>query len=320
MRSLLARLAVLGALAVSLSACGGGTGNSLPFAGGPNQAGGSPGTIQSGSNGQALIRFIQGSPDVFGSFGGPPPSGTVDVCIDNLSLGILGGTAKYGSAATSTANSGTLVSIAGGISHTVAVYPTLGAVGAGTTAGSECATAPGPFFGTSPLAVTTIAPGNNVRLTIVLAGTAATKTFGLYVFAEPSFIIAPAGSEVISHNAAPAFSAGKPGVGFGTCSTTVTPCVTAAALTGAGSVAPAKIATAPAAPTTTPVTSALPAIPAGFYDGIGVPAGIPVPITSVVAPTPPAGQPYIIDLYAIDGPAGGLNLVPVVEQTLGYGF
>ena len=35
MRSLLARLAVLGALAVSLSACGGGTGNSLPFAGGP---------------------------------------------------------------------------------------------------------------------------------------------------------------------------------------------------------------------------------------------------------------------------------------------
>jgi len=316
MRSLLARLAVLGALAVSLSACGGGTGNSLPFAGGPNQAGGSPGTIQSGANGQALIRFIQGSPDVTSAAN---PNGTVDVCVDNLSLGVLGGSAKYGAAATSTANSGTLASIPGGIPHTVSVFVTQPG-GAGTTPGSECATAPGPFFGSAPLAVTTISPGNNVRLTIVLAGTAATKTFGLYVFAEPSFIIAPAGSEVISHNAAPAFSAGKPGVGFGTCSTTVTPCVTAATLTGAGSVAPAKIATAAAAPTTTPVTSALAAIPAGFYDGIGVPAGVPVPITSVVAPTPPAGQPYIIDLYAIDGPAGGLNLVPITEQTLGYGF
>jgi hypothetical protein len=310
MRSLLARLAVLGALAVSLSACGGGTGNSLPFAGGPNQAGGTAGTIQSGSNGQALIRFIQGSPDLVTAAN---PSGTVDICIDNLALGITVGSAKFG------ATAGSLVSIAGGIPHTVAVFPTL-TPGFGEAPGSECATAPGPFFGTSPTAVTTISPGNNVRLTIVLAGTAASHTLGLYVFAEPSFVIAPAGNEVISHNAAPAFSIGKTGVGFGTCSTTVTPCAVAATLAGAANLPPAKIATAGAATTTAATVSALAAIPAGFYDGIGVPAGTVVPVTSVPAPAPGAGVPYIIDLYAIDAAAGGLSLVAVSEQTLGFGF
>ena len=33
-----------------------------------------------------------------------------------------------------------------------------------------------------------------------------------------------------------------------------------------------------------------------------------------------AGQPYVIELYAIDAAAGGLNLVAVPELTLGYGF
>jgi hypothetical protein len=318
MRSLLARLAALGALAVSLSACGGGNGTSLPFAGGPNQAGGTSGTIQTGSNGQALIRFIQGSPDLVTAAN---PTGTVDVCIDNLSLGIIGGSAKFGGAATSTANSGTLVSIAGGISHTVAVYPTLTG-GAGNTPGSECATAPGPFFGIPAVAVTTIAPGNNVRFTIVLGGTAASHTFGLYVFTEPSFIIAPAGNEVISHNAAPAFTAAQAtkAVGFGTCSTTATPCATAVTLAGAGDLAVAKVATAGASTTTAGTVSALAAIPAGFYNGVGVTAGSVVPVTSVPAPAPGAGLPYIIDLYAIDAAAGGLSLVAVSEQTLGYGF
>src|ERR1700688_3234127 len=99
MRSLLARLAVLGAFAVSMSACAGGNGNSLPFAGAPNGAGGVPGTFQSGSNGQLLLRFIQGSPDLFSFFGGPPASGTVDVCLDNQPLGLTGGVATYGNRA-----------------------------------------------------------------------------------------------------------------------------------------------------------------------------------------------------------------------------
>ena len=75
MRSLLARLAVLGAFAVSVSACVGGSGTALPFAGGPNGSGGSSGTFQSLANGQMLTRFIQGSPDTFSSFGGPPRAG-----------------------------------------------------------------------------------------------------------------------------------------------------------------------------------------------------------------------------------------------------
>ncbi len=317
MRSLLARLAVLGALAVSMSACGGGTGTSLPFAGGPNNGGGQSGTIQTGSNGQALLRFIQGSPDVVTASNN---SGSVDVCVDNLSLGVLGGTAQYGKPATGA--TGTLTSVPAGIGHTIAVYTSLGSGAGGFgAAGSQCATAPGPYFGFSPLAVTTVVPPINGRVTIVLTGTKATNTFGLYGFTEPSFVVAPAGNEIISHNAAPAFSSTSGGkVGFGTCSTTVTPCVTPVTLPGAGSISPPKIATAGAITTATSNTSPINVIPAGFYDGIGVPTGTVVPITSIVAPNAQSGQPYIIDLYAIDAPAGGLNLVAVPEQSLGFGF
>jgi hypothetical protein len=319
MRSPLVRLAILAALAVSISACGGGTGSSLPYAGPPNNGGGGGGTYQSGSNGQTLLRVIQGSPDVVTA---KNPTGTIDICVDQLSLGILGGSAAYGKPATSTANSGTLVSIPGGIPHTISAYPTLGNGSGGLgTAGAECTSAPGPYFGIKPIAVTTIAPGNNVRWTVVLAGTAATNTFGFYVFAEPSFVIAPAGSEVISHNAAPAFSSANGGtVGFGTCSTSATPCVTATTLPGGGSLTTPNIATPGASIPKAAVTSPLAAMPAGFYDGAGVATGTVAPITSVAAPSPQAGQPYIIDLYAIDAPLGRLGLVAVAEQALGYGF
>ena len=68
------------------------------------------------------------------------------------------------------------------------------------------------------------------------------------------------------------------------------------------------------------VTSGINSVPAGFFDGIGVAAGTPVPITSVAAPNAVAGQPYVITQYAYDGPAGGLNLISFVESTLGFGF
>src|ERR1700736_2347451 len=98
MRSLLARLAVLGTFAVATAACSNGSGGALPFSGPPNNAGGSQGQFQSGSNGQALLRFIQGSPDTFSFFGGPPASGTVDVCVDNIPFGVLNPTVAYGTA------------------------------------------------------------------------------------------------------------------------------------------------------------------------------------------------------------------------------
>ena len=305
MRSLLARLAVLGALAVSMSACSGGNGNSLPFAGPPNNAGGSPGTIQSGANGVGLLRVIQGSPD-----SGSGASHTIDVCVDNLPLNFASSSVNYGSA------SG-LYSIPAGIGHTVSVFPSLG----GANVGLECQTAPGPYLGTSAIKVTTITPGLPSRTTVVLGGTSASKTLGLYVFSEPIFQVSPAGAEVISHNAAPAFSTGKAnGVGFGQCTTTAIPCATPAALTGAQNVSVATVSTTAAAVPKAPVTSAINTIPAGFFDGAGVAAGVPVPITSIAAPSAAAGQPYVIELYAIDAAAGGLGLVAVPEQTLGFGF
>jgi Domain of unknown function (DUF4397) len=303
MRSLLARLAALGAFAMSLAACTNGSGNSLPFAGPPNNAGGSSGTVQTGSNGSALIRFIQGSPDF----------GNVDVCIDNTPFGITTPTVGY-------AQARGLFAIAGGITHTLAVYATP-AASTGIAPGSECATAPGPFFGLAPISVTTLTVNNNVRWTIVLGGTKASSTLGLYVYAEPTFSAPPAGAAAISHNAAPAFSTGKPnGVGFGICTNTATPCAVPVALPGAQGIPKPTAATATGVTLNTVVQSGLNGVPAGFYDGIGVPTGNPVPITSIPAPGAVAGQPYIVQLYAIDAPAGGLNLVGLVEQTLGFGF
>ena len=311
MRSLLARLAVLGTFAVATAACSNGSGGALPFAGPPNGQGGSQGQFQSGSNGAALLRFIQGSPDTFSFFGGPPASGTVDVCVDNIPFGVLSPTVAYGQASA-------LYAIAGGISHTVTVYPFLG-IG---QQGLECPTAPGPYLGVNTIAITTISPAVAGRQTLVLAGTSATPgTFGLYSYNEPSFAIAPAGNEVISHNAAPAFSTGKAnGVGFGYCTTTVVGCSVAVNLTGAQGVAKPNKSSVTATVNNGNVQSGINFVPAGFYDGIGVPAGTVVPVTSITAPNAVAGQPYVVQLYAIDGPAGGLNLVGYVEQTLGYGF
>jgi hypothetical protein len=308
MRSLLARLAVLGAFAVGLAACTNGSGGALPFAGPPNNAGGAQGQFQSGANSTALLRFIQGSPDY----------GNVDVCVDNLPFGVTTSpTVGYGKASA-------LYAVAGGIAHTVAVFQSSGTA---SDAGLECPTAPGPYFGKSPILVTTVNAGvgtNALRETIVLGGSnppGGPNTLGLYVFGEPSFAIAPAGSEVISHNAAPAFSTGSPnGVGFGQCTTTVAPCTVPVNLTGAQAVAAPKKSSVNAAVLNGTVTSGINAIPAGFYDGAGVPAGTVVPITSIAAPNALAGQPYVIQLYAIDAAAGGLNLVAVPEQTLGYGF
>jgi hypothetical protein len=312
MRSLLARLAVLGAFAVGTAACSNGSGGALPFAGSPNNAGGSQGQFQSGSTSTALLRFIQGAPDTFSFGGGPAASGTVDVCIDNLPFGVTSPAIAYGTA------SG-LYGIAANISHTIAVYPTLG----GQNIGLECPTAPGPYLGVNTLATGTIAPGttgNNLRQTIVLGGTKAAG-LALYVFNEPSFAVTPAGNEVISHNAAPVFSTGKPnGVGFGYCTTTVTPCAVATNLTGAQAVAAPKKSSQIAPVVNGNVQSGINFVPAGFYDGAGVPAGTVVPITSIAAPNQVAGQPYVIQLYAIDALLGGLNLVAVPEQTLGFGF
>jgi|SRR5947209_3812744 len=310
MRSLLARLAVLGAFAAGVAACSNGSGGALPFAGPPNGAGGSSGQFQSGSNGSALLRFIQGSPDA--TFGGPAKS-SVDVCVDNLPFGVLNPSVSYGQA------SG-LYAIAGGISHTVAVYPTLPS----GQQGLECPTAPGPYLGLSTILVTTVTPAVGTRQTIVLGGTnpsGGPNTLGLYVYTEPSFAITPAGNEVISHNAAPAYSTSKgTGVGFGYCTTTVTPCTVPTNLTGAQNLAKPTKSSPTATVNNGTVQSGINAVPAGFYDGTGVPAGTVVPVTSVAAPNAAAGQPYVIELYAIDAAAGGLNLVPVVEQTLGFGF
>ncbi|SRR5579872_70793 len=300
MRSTVIRLILLGAV-FALAGCGNvGNGGALPFAGPPNNAGGAGGTFQPGGNSTALLRFVQGSPDFNG----------VDVCVDNEPFGLAGVSVNYGTAAAEFA-------ITGGIPHSISVYPPAGAFGG---PGVECATAPGPYFGTSAIAVTIIRPGtfgNPLRETIVLGGTAASNTLGLYVFGDSSFAVTPTGDEAISHNAAPAFSATTPNqsVGFGFTPVAGSPTT----LAGAGSVAAPTRAGVTSAAINANVISPLAAVPTSFFDGVGVTSGNVVPITTVAAPAQVL-QPYVVQLYAIDAAGGGLGLVPVLEQSFGHGF
>jgi len=302
MRYPVLRLVPLAALLVAAGGCASfGSGTSLPFASTSNGGGGSTGTHSPGGTTTALLRFVQGSPDF----------GSVDVCVDNETFAPATPSTAYGSASP-------LFSTPGGITETIAVYPSTGEFGGGP--GVECPTAPGPYLGTSPIAVTTIAPGktgNPRRETIVLGGTAASGTLGFYIFGEPSFATAVTGSEAISHNGAPAFSATTPNqsIGFGE----VPPSGPQVDLAGAQSVpAPTKAATSSAA-INPAVVSPIATPPTSFYDGIGMPSGGVVPVGTASAPAAVAG-PYVVQLYAIDAPGGSLGLVAVAEQTTGFGF
>lgn len=291
MRSLLVRFAVLGTLAVSLGACSSGNGSTLPFAGTPNAAGANSGTFQAGASGQALVRFVHGSPD----------AGPVDICVDQSVLTPGPTTLNYGGASA-------LIAISSGIPHTVSIYPA-----SKTAPGAECATAPQPYLGTAAVKTATVTPAANSRTDFVVGGTLGGKTLAVFAFPQPTFPTAPGSPEVISHNAAPSYTTGKTGVGFGTCTAAaVAPaiCGTPAALAGATNVAIGKSVTSPlAAP---PV--------AGFYDGAGVASGTPVPV-AVATVAGAAGQPYVINLYAVDAiGVTPLGLIAVQEQTVGFGF
>ncbi|BDE05952.1 hypothetical protein WPS_12280 [Vulcanimicrobium alpinum] len=302
MRSLLARFAVLGTFAVSLAACSSGNGSTLPFAGTPNAAGANSGTFQAGASGSALLRFIQGSPD-----SGTGAAGAVDVCLDQQPL-----TPAAGAVSVAYKGASTLQTITSGIPHTISVYASLG----GSNVGAECANAPNPYLGSAAIKTTSFTPAANTRYDLVLAGTQASKTAQLILFTIGAnvFATAPAGAETISLNAAPAYTAINKGIGFGQCTTVaVAPatCGTPTVLAGAGNLASGRFATSP-----------INGIPAGgFYDGIGVAAGNPVPVTVIAAPAAAAGQPYVINLVAVDQiGATTLGLIAIQESTLGYGF
>lgn len=298
MRSLLARLAVLGVLAVSMSACAVGNSSSLPFGGPPNNNSGSVPNFQTGANGTALIRFVQGSPDV----------GQVDICVGQSS------SVSVPSAAISATNvaykSSALLNVAGGIANIVTVYAAIG--------GAECATAPAAFNGRAPIAFTSFTPAANTRTLIALGGRAG-KNLGLYAWSSPAFPVPPASGETIAYNDAPTFG----NVGFGFVPTAGTP----TNLTGATNIAAPKAATgssvtpATNGATIVSATTPLTAIPASFFDGKGVTTGSVVPVTTVAAIAPVSGQAYVVDLIAVDSAtAAGLDLVQVLETTMGYGF
>lgn len=298
MRSLLARLVVLGAFAVSLSACSNGVGGtSLPFSGPPNNAGGNTGLLQSGSNGSSLLRFVQGSPDV----------GTVDICVDSASPG--------GSVSTKVAYKGfttTPIVIPAGIAHTVAVYSTP-AIDAGGP-GAECATAPGPYFGSAALAVTTLNPAINSRNYLVLGGRAG-KTLGLYYYPAPgSFVNSPTTAEAQVFNASPTF--GKVGLGY-----ILTAGGTAANLSQSLNAPVASKTTATVTTAGASALAALPSQPNSFFAGKPVTTGTVVPLVTEFAAPAITGNTYVAEVFSVDSTnAVGVDVVSISEPTIGYGF
>jgi hypothetical protein len=300
----IARLSALGALALILFSAGCNGGGSTTTAPVPLTPLVPPAPV--------LLRFIQGSPGT-----GTGGSGTVDVCVDTQPFALT----QPFSETTFPAPSVNYGHAAPGLDlvnapHMISVYN-----GIGAGAGAECATAPGAYLGAAPIATALLPTGSNKRFTIVLGGTSASGTVGLFIWSEPTYAVTPAGFTAIIHNAAPAFSTGKAnGIGFGLCSATVTPCTVPMQLIGAEAIAGPTPSTPSVAHPNGEVLSSMAAIPAGLYDGIGVAAGTPAPITSVPSPNPLPLQAYVVQLYAADAPAGGLNLITFCEQTVGFGF
>ncbi len=294
MRSLLARLAVLGAFAVSMSACSNGVGGtSLPFLSLPNSAGGDTGLLQSGANGSALLRFVQGSPDV----------GTVDICIDQASVGGANSTnIKY--------KGSTLlpITIPSGIAHTISIYPV-----PTTGVGTECSTAPGPYFGTAALATTTLNPTVNTRNYLVLGGRAST-TLGLYYYPGPaSFVNPPSAPEAQVFNASPTF--GKVGLGY-------TAGGTSANLIASLNAPVASKATATVTTAGSSGSASLPSQPTSFFAGKPVTSGTVVPLVTQPAAPLITGNTYVASVFSIDSitTPSGLDVVSFSEPTIGYGF
>ncbi|MEA2664294.1 MAG: hypothetical protein QOI11_1238, partial [Candidatus Eremiobacteraeota bacterium] len=273
MRSLLARLAVLGAFAVSMSACSNGPGGtSLPFSGSPNSAGGNTGLLQSGANGSSLLRFVHGAPDI----------GTVDVCVDQASV--------TGTNSTRIAYKGSTPNplvIPSGIAHTITIYtvPTTGA-------GTECATAPGPYFGSAPVASTTLTPAANSRNYLVLGGRSG-STLGLYYYAAATFPNPPGAPEAQGFDASPTFGKVAIGAITGATNTTLFPSLNA------------PVASKPSGTVTTAGSfgiAALPGQPTSFHVGKPVASTLVpiVPLATTSAPIPPAGSAYVADVFSID--------------------
>ncbi len=296
MRSHLARLAALGALALSMSACSNGVGGtSLGFSSPPNGSGGGTGLLQAGANGSSLLRFVQGAPDV----------GTVDICIDQASVsGTTSTNIKYKNATLAP------LTIPSGIAHTVSVYPV-----PSTGAGTECATAPGPYFGTAAVGTTTVLLGASSRNYLVLGGRAG-STLGLYYYPAPtSFVNPPTSPEAQVFNASPTF--GKAGFGY-----SLTPAGPIQTLISSLNPPVASKITATVTTAGSFGVAALPSQPSTFYVGKPVTGASPlVPLASQSAAALITGNTYVADVFSIDSTnASGVDIVSIPEPTIGYGF
>ncbi|MEO7040611.1 MAG: hypothetical protein ABI186_11340, partial [Candidatus Elarobacter sp.] len=191
--------------------------------------------------------------------------------------------------------------------YTVPTFP-------GSAPGTECATAPGPYFGSSAIAVTTFTPTVNTRAYLALAGTAAGATLGLYFYpAATTFVNAPTSPVAQAFNASPTF--GAIGLGY------LLPAGGVPTNLVASLVAPVR-----SKPTETVATAgsfaaaALPAPPASFYVGKAVASGTVVPITTEPAAAAVPGSTYVADVFSVDAPGGAVDVVSVTEPTSGYGF
>ncbi len=174
-----------------------------------------------------------------------------------------------------------------------------------TGPGTECATAPGPYFGTAALATTTVNLAANSRNYLVLGGRAG-STLGLFYYPAPtSFVNPPTSPEAQVFNASPTF--GKAGFAY--------------SLAPAGPVTNLISSLNPPTPSkiTATVTTAgssglaaVPSQPSTFYVGKPVTSGTVVPLVSAFAAPLITGNTYVADLFSVDSTnAAGVDLVSI---------
>jgi len=266
---------------------------------------------------QGWIRFVQGSPDY----------ANVDVCVDNLAFGNHGADRCLQPRVRVVRRCR-----AAFFGHIVSVLSEPRAPPSAVQ-GVECATAPGPFFGTPAIGGDgrfrppgQRAPHSTARADSCLwAGTGPRKSIrpsGLYVYTDP---VLPSSRRwhrnAISHNAAPAFQRDNPD-----------PLVNRLRIWfGEPDRDPGRALRRDENIVGTPPICEFGNLELAGHLATAQRAGgvlrrprggkrYPRPAHHHRRTGAANGQSYVVQLYAVDAAAGGLGLVGVVEQSVGYGF
>lgn len=299
MRSFITRLATVGIIAMAVSGCSGSSSSLSPSGNVPGTNGQSQGVVNNaGNGGNALLRLVHGSPDL----------GPVDICLDNQQVAFAAPYKTIVQFSTFVGTHALIINQAGGGCRPVAFKPAVPA-SAGPPATAAVPAVAATIIGS-------VAAAANTRYSVVVAGSfknGVGSTLAVVPFTDPALPSAGQ-AQVVFHNASPAAGAS---IALG-----------AFPITPQGGSLPGQFTPAVAYK----ALATYPALP-GFASDIaqqigfsgattvgGVPTATLYPGSIPAAPGPnanvatkpsytgnvlPAGNDQVLQIYAVDAPAGG---------------